>query len=148
MHRTHMHAHRQTHTLVQLQETFWSCFHPDCPSLCLLVYVRIYVHVLKRQKKGSWENQIILLQSHGITITGYFRKSFTSVLTGDPGVCVCVDMHVYDREMEKEQKHVQAQEIFELQHIPSFICTQSMTFKTLLESQEAGKIRKWPTIHW
>lgn len=85
-----MHARKQTHTLVQLQETFWSCFHPDCPSLCLLVYVRIYVHVLKRQKKGSWENQIILLQSpmgwQSQGISGSLLQAYS------PGtqVCVCV----------------------------------------------------------
>lgn len=110
-----------------------------CENLCACV---------KETKKGKLrKSDHSAAKSYGMTITGYFRKSFTSVLTGDPGVCVCVDMHVYDREMEKEQKGVQAQEIFELQNIPSFICTQSMTFKTLLESQEAGKIRKWLTIH-
>lgn len=73
----------------------------------MLVYVRIYVHVLKRQKKGKLrKSDHSAAKSHGMTITGYFRKSFTSVLTGDPGVCVCVLICMCMTERWKKNKKV------------------------------------------
>lgn len=66
-----------------------------CENLCACV---------KETKKGKLrKSDHSAAKSHGMTITGYFRKSFTSVLTGT-GVCVCWYACVWQRDGERAKR--------------------------------------------
>ena len=155
---------RHTHTRARLPEGWWSSFHLICPFPCLLCSVRMCMYVsgvcvcvcacvcVTVAREGSWENHITpLAKPHGSTITAYFRKSLRSRLTRDPGVCVCVCASAcvwrsVSRERERERviwkAGTQAQDSFGLCHFPSFICTQSTTFKTFTGKSSGWKDNK------
>ena len=109
---SHSESQDRVDTHTWLQEGWWSCFHPICLSVCLLVCACARMSTFVKVAQGwSWENHIILLcKSPQENNQGVFQEVFEKQTHRGPR-CVCVHVYAYvcvcesQRELSETQAH-------------------------------------------